>query len=61
MKRFYLPKERYGSFEFRGEIFNLLNFANLGTPTNNAASPAFGRILSAAPARVVQIAVRYDF
>ncbi len=61
MKRFYLPRERLGSIELRGEIFNLLNFANLGVPTANAASPAFGRILTAASARVAQLALRYDF
>lgn len=61
MKRLYLPKERYGSFEFRGEIFGLFNNPTLGGPTANMASPAFGKILGAGGARVVQLALRYDF
>jgi hypothetical protein len=61
LKRFRLPAERLGRFEFRGEVFNLLNQVNFGNPVNSLVSPAFGRILSAADARIVQFGLRYDF
>ncbi|MEO7142099.1 MAG: carboxypeptidase-like regulatory domain-containing protein [Bryobacteraceae bacterium] len=60
MKNFKLPAER-GAIQFRGEIFNLLNFVNLNNPTNNFSSPTFGRIVGSGAARVVQFALRYDF
>ena len=61
MKRFKLPQERWGAFEFRGEAFNLLNFVNLGQPTNSMVSPAVGRILNSGEARIFQLGLRYDF
>ena len=61
LKRFQIPKERLGRFEFRSEIFNLLNQVNFNNPNNNLISPAFGRLLSSRDARVVQFALRYDF
>jgi len=61
LKRFQMPKERWGRFEFRSEIFNLLNQVNFSNPNNNLISPAFGRLLSARDARIVQFALRYDF
>ncbi len=62
LKRFRpFTAERLGTFEFRGEAFNLLNFVNLGQPTNTMTSPAFGSITSAGAARVFQLGLRYDF
>jgi TonB dependent receptor len=62
LKRFSPWKqERLGAFEFRGEAYNLLNFVNLGQPTNNMASPAYGKILTAGNARIFQLGLRYDF
>ena len=59
-KRFLLPAEGH-AIELRGEVFDLLNRPNLGNPNPNLVSPAFGRITSAGGARVVQVALRYDF
>jgi hypothetical protein len=61
LKRFQIPKERLGRFEFRSEIFNLLNQVNFNNPNNNLLSPAFGRLLSSRDARIVQFALRHDF
>ncbi len=61
LKRFQIPRERLGRFEFRSEIFNLLNQVNFANPNNNLISPAFGRLLSARDARIVQFGLRYDF
>lgn len=47
--------------EFRGETFNTLNHANFNNPNAQATSPAFGRILSAQPGRVIQLALKYTF
>jgi hypothetical protein len=43
--------------QFRAEIFNLLNHANLGLPENDLASPAFGQILQAGSPRLLQLAI----
>ena len=59
-RRFVLAAEK-ARFEFRGEIFNLLNNTNFGNPAGSMASPAFGRILSAQDARVIQLGLRFDF
>jgi hypothetical protein len=47
--------------QFRSEFFNLFNRPNFGSPTNNLVSPSFGRILSAQPARQIQLALKYVF
>ena len=47
--------------QFRAEIFNLFNHANLGLPENDLESPAFGQILTAGPARQVQLALKFLF
>jgi hypothetical protein len=61
MKNFKIPRERFGQFEFRSEVFNLFNDVNFANPNNTLTSPAFGRILSARDARIVQLALRYEF
>lgn len=67
LKRFRPWKqERLGAIEFRAEAYNLLNFVNLGQPTNTMTSPAFGRITSTAGGslgnpRLIQLGLRYDF
>ena len=60
-KKFQFPIERLGRIEFRSEIYNLLNNVNFSNPNNTLISPAFGRLLSARDARIVQFAMRYDF
>jgi len=64
LKRFSLPKERLGRFEFRTEIYNLLNQVNFLNPSGagvTLTSTAFGKILAANNGRVVQFGLRYDF
>ena len=47
--------------QFRAEIFNLFNHANLGNPGTTWGTPTFGRILSAADPRLIQLALKYSF
>lgn len=58
-KRFY-PKEKH-SIELRGEFYNMSNTTKLGDPNVNFISSAFGQVTSAAPARQIQLALRYSF
>jgi len=60
MKKFPLPHE-LGAFQFRADIFNLMNWTNLGQPDTTMTSPSFGQINSAGDPRIVQFALRYDF
>jgi hypothetical protein len=47
--------------QVRIEAFNVFNWVNLGTPNTSQNSSNFGRITSAAAARVMQAAVRLSF
>lgn len=47
--------------QFRAECFNLANHANFGLPVTDLASPSFGRILEAAPPRLVQFGLKFLF
>lgn len=47
--------------EFRFEAFNFINHTNLGSPVNSLANPNFGRILTALPARNLQLALKVAF
>jgi hypothetical protein len=47
--------------QVRIETFNAFNWVNLGTPNTSQNSSNFGRITSAAAARVMQAAVRLSF
>jgi hypothetical protein len=49
------------SLQLRGEFFNLFNRANYGLPDNDLNSPTAGKILSAAPPRLVQVALKFLF
>ena len=60
MKKFPLPRE-LGAFQFRADIFNLINWTNLGQPDTTMTSPSFGQINSAGDPRIIQFALRYDF
>ena len=46
---------------FRAEAFNALNRVNLDNPIGNIAAPNVGRITTAGPPRVFQVALRYQF
>jgi hypothetical protein len=47
--------------QFRGECFNVANHANFGLPVTDLASPSFGRILEAAPPRLMQLGLKFLF
>ena len=47
--------------QFRAECFNIANHANLGLPVSDLASPSFGRILEAAPPRLLQFGLKFLF
>jgi hypothetical protein len=57
--------EEQRRIEFRADAFNLFNRAQLGMPLAARTSPAFGAIKAtagtASDARVVQLALRFDF
>jgi hypothetical protein len=54
-KRFPIGPAR---FEFRGEIFNLLNHTNFATPDNNISNPTAGVITTADDGRSMQFGFR---
>jgi hypothetical protein len=47
--------------QFRAECFNIANHANFGIPVTDLASANFGRILDAAPPRLLQFGVKILF
>ena len=49
------------NLEFRWEIFNALNRANLDLPSRIFGTPNFGRIFSAKTPREMQLGVKYAF
>jgi hypothetical protein len=49
------------TLQLRGEFFNLFNRTNYLNPTNSFTSSAFGKILTAAPARQIQFAAKIVF
>jgi hypothetical protein len=59
MKNFRF-NERW-SLQFRAESFNTANHPNFAVPVADLASPNFGRILSASPARLSQLALKLLF
>lgn len=56
-----IPLTESKSLQLRGEFFNLFNHANFGLPDNDLNSPTAGKILSAAPPRLVQVALKFLF
>jgi Carboxypeptidase regulatory-like domain/TonB dependent receptor len=59
LKSFALGEAR--RLQFRAECFNFANHANFGIPVTDLASPSFGRVLEAAPPRLVQFGVKFLF
>jgi hypothetical protein len=49
------------AFEFRVEMFNLLNTVNLGAPATVAGAANFGTITTALDPRIVQLALKFLF
>ena len=61
MKNFpFLPREG-SKIQFRADFFNVFNNVPMNNPINSNASPVFGKIISAGPAREVQLALRLEF
>jgi hypothetical protein len=63
IKRIRLDGLKRGlSVDVRAEAFNLFNHVNLGPPTNDMSSAAFGRIgNTATDAREFQVGVKVTF
>jgi hypothetical protein len=59
LKNIHLTESK--TMQFRGEFFNLFNHPNFGLPGNDLNSPTAGKILSAAPPRLVQLALKFLF
>ncbi len=53
-------RERH-RLQFRAELFNVFNQVNFDPPSGLVISPFFGRVLSAAPSRDIQFALKYIF
>ncbi len=49
------------SFEFRWEVFNLLNRPNFNNPVSSVSSGTFGQITSAKDPRIMQVALKFLF
>ncbi len=48
--------------QFRAELFNALNHANLGVPGVNISGGGFGQIIqTSTEARIIQLALKYEF
>ncbi len=58
-KNFNVTERRY--FQFRTELFNAFNRANFGPPDIRRDNSGFGRILSAANARIIQFGLKFYF
>jgi len=52
--------ERYG-LRFRADMFNATNAVRLGNPVVDIANARFGQILAVAPARTMQLGLRFTF
>jgi hypothetical protein len=59
-KRFTMPW-RNGSFEFRGEFFNLLNRTNFRAPNGNRSAGAYGTITTTYDPRIIQFGFKVSF
>ncbi len=60
LSRIFAIRER-GRLEFRAEAFNVLNRLNANNPTAILSSASFGKILTAADPRIMQLAMKFMF
>jgi len=56
-----IPIGEQRGFQFRCEMFNAFNHPNLGLPGATFGAPGFGVVSTAAPARSLQLGLRYVF
>ncbi|HWZ98083.1 MAG TPA: carboxypeptidase regulatory-like domain-containing protein [Candidatus Dormibacteraeota bacterium] len=59
LKNFRITETK--TIQFRGELFNIFNHANLGLPVNDMNSSNFGQIQTSQPGRLVQFALKFLF
>jgi outer membrane receptor protein involved in Fe transport len=59
LKNFRITESK--TIQFRGELFNIFNHANLGLPVNDLNSSNFGQIQTSQPGRLVQFALKFLF
>ena len=59
MKNFVFDEKR--RLQFRAEAFNAANHTNLYTPGGSVGSPTYGVITSAAPARTMQLGLKFVY
>ncbi len=59
-KRFPMPWQN-GSFELRGEFFNLLNRTNFRAPNGNRSNAAYGTITTTYDPRIIQFGLKVNF
>ena len=52
---------RENAVQFRADSYNLFRNVNLAAPNTTMSSASFGKITSAAPGRVVELALKYSF
>jgi hypothetical protein len=55
------PISERTNLQFRAEAFNALNHTSFGLPVADLNSSNFGRILSAAPPRLIQFGLKLMF
>jgi hypothetical protein len=60
LSRIFAIRERQ-KLEFRAEAFNVLNRLNANNPTAILSSASFGKILTAADPRIMQLAMKFVF
>jgi len=59
LKNFRITENK--TIQFRSELFNIFNHANLGLPQNDLNSPNFGQIQTSSPGRLAQFALKFLF
>jgi hypothetical protein len=61
VKNFTPLKSEALRIQLRADFFNLFNTVSFNNPVNTIGSTNFGKVTSAAPAREIQVALRFDF
>ncbi|MGH9451971.1 MAG: hypothetical protein ACRD11_15785, partial [Terriglobia bacterium] len=59
LRDFHISESK--ALEFRGEFFNAFNHAQFNNPDGDFLDSTFGLVLSARPARVGQLAIKFLF